>query len=770
MDDSEIAAVSTSLGSSSLGDAASARGHNVSMEDDDELYYIPERRPSLDLGQELSTMETSLWLYMDQALSPAQSYCSMISEDFHQSDEMQHEDGSSTSVHLERTDSYSSCYSLDSDDCEKRTRKVRSKDHNISQLPERPELVRDPNVIRHPSLTVAFMFKTLSKTLEKLSEVDISKFKWMLWKRYPEAFNTSPQSMDLVDLVDRLLECYGLEVSMQVTKTLLEEMRKSKMVEYLQTLCLRNEVRYDLCVTLKRKYIDEYEDWNTHEEKKTIDSVFTNLYISSTCDNGPNTEHEVMHIGKLHTNRAKEKPYSHKDILSAEMMESLNTTLILTTGMAGTGKSTAVRKVIMDWVEERSHQHVSFMFPLPFRELKAFESSKVSLVDIIQTLYPETKRLRDEDYKSEDCKMMLIFDGLDEYKGTLDFHNTELLSEHTEASSLQVMVVNLLRGRLLYHGLVWITSRPQVKSCIPRDVHYEEAELRGFRDSDKEEYFKKRFEDPEQAARVIAHLKSCKTLHIMCHLPLFCSVLGDEFQRSFERRGPRAELPRSITPVYTKLLSMLLRSRTFRAPAHSPQEQRDFLMKLGKLAFDMLEQGQVKILKSDWKEFGLSAEEAVLNSGLCTQFTTEPMILYHEKVICFLHITMQEYMAALYAFLSFRDHGKNVFEHQLKGKLSRVFKGSKELELYKSAVDRSVLYEDGRLDIFLHFLVGMALEANQELFEPLCASSAKWSSLAEDIATLIRKKIRENQHPDRNSSLQRCLEELRYGASAVESS
>ncbi len=58
MDDTEMEPVETMSGSSSLGDAVSGRGQNASIEDD-ELYYIPERRPSLDLGP--SPMDTSQW-------------------------------------------------------------------------------------------------------------------------------------------------------------------------------------------------------------------------------------------------------------------------------------------------------------------------------------------------------------------------------------------------------------------------------------------------------------------------------------------------------------------------------------------------------------------------------------------------------------------------------------------------------------------------------------------------------------------------------------
>ncbi|KAM6983944.1 nucleotide-binding oligomerization domain-containing protein 2 [Tautogolabrus adspersus] len=593
----------------------------------------------------------------------------------------------------------------------------------------------------------------------------------MLWKRYPQSFNIPPQGLDMLDLVDRLLECYSLEVSLQITKALLEEIGLKKAVDYLQTLRIRNEVRHDLSETLKRKYDKACEDFSTQGEKRSFDDNFTNLYITTTCDNGPNIEHEVLTIEKLDSNREEGKLLSTKDILSSEKLMQTNLKSMLITGVAGSGKSTAIRRLILDWIEERSHQHVSFLFPFTFRELKQFEGRKVSLLEIIQTVYPETKKLRDEEYRSDDCKIMFVFDGLDEYNGNLDFQYTELLCDHTDPTTLNIIVVNLLRGRLLYRGLFIVTSRPPVKRCIPWDAHYDEIELRGFCDPDKNEYFVKRFQDPDQAARVIAYIDSLKTLRIMCHLPLFCSLVADECQCIFTERGMHAELPRSITHMYTKLLLTLIRQhRLFRAPDLNPEGERDFLLKLGKLAFSMLERGQFKITKSDWKEVGISDEEAVTNSGLCTQYVTKPFVLLSEKVLSFIHPTMQEYLAALYVFLSFRNHGKNIFEQQLKHRFRVMLKGHKVMEMYKSAVDRSLQCEDGKLDIFLSFLFGMATKNNMELLQTFCTSSVKWPTVIEDAAALITKKIRENHHPGRTSNLQRCLEELGVSAAGAASS
>lgn len=492
------------------------------------------------------------------------------------------------------------------------------------------------------------------------------------------------------------------------------------------------------------------------EKKMPFDDVYTDLHILSVGNNGPNIEHEIMTIEKPKSIQKQGKKITSADILSSESVEKSCIKLVLLTGVAGSGKSMLVRRIVLDWVEERSHKDLSFVFPMSFRELKQFESSKISLVEIIHTLYPETKKLNDEDFKCYDCQMMFIFDGLDEYNGNIDFSSVEIHSDPQEPATLNATVVNLLRGRLLHRSLLLFTSRPLVKSCIPWDTHYIEIELQGFCDPEKDEFFRKRFKDPNQAARVIEYVKSSKTLYIMCHLPLFCSLVVGEWQSSFREKGTQSEPLRSITYMYTKLLLALQHLRTYRSPALKPDEEKEFLMKLGSQALTMLEQGKFQSVKTEWPE--MNDSEAVVRSGLCTEYVNSPVVLYYEKIVGFIHPTMQEYLAALYTFLSFRNQDKNVFE-QVKSKF-KMFKGHKVMELYKDAVDRSLQHDDGRLDIFLRFLFGMAHKTNQELLRPFYKSYAKVENLTEDAASVIRKRIKDSQNPNRNSNLQRCLEEL----------
>lgn len=503
----------------------------------------------------------------------------------------------------------------------------------------------------------------------------------------------------------------------------------------------------------KRESVDV--DRQGGQEDRTLDHIFTPLVISSRGHNGPNTEHEVLTIEKLDTNKDVGQ-VSLQSIFPPETADAAGPKMVLVTGVAGSGKSMLFRRFVLDWCEERSHENILFLFPFSAKELKQFESSDVSFLDIIQTLYPESKKLRQKDFQDEEHQTMFVFDGLDECHEMLDFFHTTILSDISESAPLQVIVVNLLRGRLLYHSVLLGFSRPQVQACISWDTHYQNIEVRGFSAQDRDEYFKRRFKDPKQAAGVIGYVHSSPTLRIMCHLPLFCSLVADEWDGLVKEQGSDPVLTRSVTYIYTKLILALLHQR--RAPESSVDKERDFLSRLGKLALHMLEQGTFKITRHTWKELEKHEEPLLVNAGLCTEYITRPHFLLEETMMSFLHPTVQEYLAAFYVFICFRNQGRMVFEQQ--SKLMGLFKAPTVTDLYRSAVDTSLSCADGKLDIFLRFLCGLACTDNQELLQPFFSAPADWSTAARDVAAVIRKRIKENKYPGRKDNLQRCLEEM----------
>ncbi|KAM8835320.1 NACHT, LRR and PYD domains-containing protein 3 [Synchiropus picturatus] len=702
-------------------------------DDDDDEFYIPPPRPDLDLGQ-----DTDL-LLLRRAASPAMSYSSMNSDELSKGTEPYGD--LVTRTHLERADSYSSCYSVDSEDCEKITPKVKMKESSVSSSSETADLDAEANDLRRDCLTVEFSYKAIFETLRQLSEEDFIKFRRTLWKNYPKLFHASPEAPDVVGVVDNLLDCYGLWDSLFVTRKVLERMGRRRAADYLQNLCSRNEVRHDLAQSLRTTY-------GVDGDHTAFSEAYTELRITPTLDIAPNVEHEVLKIEKSGSLDAG-PALSTGDILSQEQVEQSHVNLAFLTGVAGSGKSSVVRKLILDWSDKRSHQHVSFLFPLPFRVLQQFESGEVSLLDILHTLYPETQRLKEADFNSEDCTMMFVCDGLDEYQDELDFTDTELLSDHTERCSLNVLVVNLLRGRLLYRGLFLFTTRPQVRSFIPWDAHRQVLEVKGFSEAARADFFRKRFEDQTQAASVLQYVDSNPTVRIMCHLPLFCSLVADEWRHQFKGRRPEPVL--SLSYIYTKFLVVLTYQRR---PLSAPLE---FLMSLGRLAFHLLEQGKFRINKSDWSQFRVKDVEAVTVSGLCIEYLTKPFVLYEERVISFIHPTVQEHLAALYAFLSYKHQGRNIFEVEHSDSFSRFLGKSSKKPFYQCAVDRSLQCDDGRLDLFLRFLSGLHLKANVDLLAPLCVTTPTGTDHA---VALLRKRIEKNQQPQRTHNLRCCLQEL----------
>ncbi len=163
---------------------------------------------------------------------------------------------------------------------------------------------------------------------------------------------------------------------------------------------------------------------------------------------------------------------------------------VLTKGVAGIGKSVSVQKFVLDWSEGKENQDISFIFPLPFREMNLKEQEKLSLMDLITQFFPETKGLNLT--RRNQFKVLFILDGLDEYRLPLNFKDNETWSDVSSPASLDVLLTNLIKGNLLPSALLWITTRPAAASKIPPDCIDRLTEIRGFNDAQKEEYFRKK--------------------------------------------------------------------------------------------------------------------------------------------------------------------------------------------------------------------------------------------------------------------------------------
>uniref|UniRef100_A0A667YD87 FISNA domain-containing protein n=1 Tax=Myripristis murdjan TaxID=586833 RepID=A0A667YD87_9TELE len=459
-----------------------------------------------------------------------------------------------------------------------------------------------------------------------------------------------------------------------------------------------------------------------------LNRIYTELYITQGRSEGVNTQHEVW---------------------------QLETTSKM--GVAGIGKTFSVQKFTLDWAEGLENQHVSLVVLLSFRELNLIKDECYSLLQLL----PE---------KLAVCEVVFIFDGLDESRFLLDFQNNEVVSDVTQTSSVDVLLTNLIKGNLLPSALLWITSRPAAANQIPPSCVHRVTEVRGFTDLQKEEYFRRRSGDEKLCSRIISHIKASRSLHIMCHIPVFCWITATvlEHMLTTDQRG---ELPKSLTEMYSHFLLVQTQRKKHKygeSRDRSQQElretDREVLLKLGRLAFEHLEKGNLMFYQEDLEECGLDVTEASVYSGVCTEIFKTECVLFQRKVYCFVHLSIQEFLAAVYIFHCYTNRNTEVLARVMRRECDD--KKPSLLIFLKTVMSEALQSKNGHLDLFVRFLHGLSLKSNQRLLGGLLGwTESKLGEMLRfiDIQRVIRKLKKmsiDSVSPDRSINIFYCLMEM----------
>ncbi|XP_071250953.1 NLR family CARD domain-containing protein 3-like isoform X7 [Salvelinus alpinus] len=518
--------------------------------------------------------------------------------------------------------------------------------------------------------------------------------------------------------------------------------------------------------SLKRRYECVKEGKEKAGNQTPLNRIYTELYITEGESEGVNNEHEVWQL-----ETASRTPTSHdtaihcNDIFKPLPGQERSIRTVLTKGIAGIGKTVSVQKFILDWAEGKANQDVDIIFMLPFRELNLIKDRLYSLLRLLNDFHTELDIGNAK--KLTACKAMFILDGLDEGRFPLDFQHIEMVSDVTQASSVDVLLRNLIKGNLLPSALLWITTRPAAANQIPSGCVDQVTEVRGFNDPQKEEYFRKRFSDEDLASRIISHIKTSRSLHIMCHIPVFCWISATVLEHML-RTDKRREMPTTLTEmsIHFLLIQTSLKNQKYHGRDEMDQEDlmesdKDILLKLGKLAFEHLEKGNLMFYEEDLKECGIDVKEASVYSGLCTQIFKEESVLFQRMVYCFVHLSIQEFLSAVYMYHCYTTKNMDELKPFLKRK-SRA--ASEELTLHdllKSAVDKALESKNGHLDLFVRFLHGMSLESNQKLLRGLVTQTESSPESVEKTIRSLKVMQRKNISPERCINLFHCLIEMK---------
>uniref|UniRef100_A0A8C2G2T1 Uncharacterized protein n=1 Tax=Cyprinus carpio TaxID=7962 RepID=A0A8C2G2T1_CYPCA len=493
--------------------------------------------------------------------------------------------------------------------------------------------------------------------------------------------------------------------------------------------------------------------------REYLNDIYTNLHVVENDTGGRVDDHEVIQI-ESNRNRltAKEKPVDCNEMFKVQCGTGRENRTVLTMGIAGVGKTVSVNKFILDWAEGTKNQNIVFIFPLPFRELNLVKE-EYSLMGLLHKYFFSPKEL--PSLPEGDGKVLFIFDGLDECRFPLSFKEDDRFTNVNEKTTVSKIITNLIKTHLVPAAFIWITSRPAATSLIPREYIDQVTEMRGFNDQQKDQYFRNNC-NPEVSENIICHIKKFRSLYIMCHIPVFCWISLTVLQPLLAQES-NDKTPTTLTGMYINFL-ISQQQQMGKKYCDDPQTKAnarsfdEIILKLGKLAFEQLEKGNLIFYKEDLEECGLDVSEGTVYSGLCTQIFQEQKA---RNVYSFVHLSVQEFLAALYVFLKGTDEKADIFNQSWSDKLTWKLSEKPLFQLHKAVVNKALKSKNGHLDLLLRFLLGLSLETNQSDLKELLPELKLKTENIKDTADYIKKKIEKEKSVERTINLLHCLSELK---------
>ncbi|MGH0168365.1 UNVERIFIED_CONTAM: hypothetical protein FKN15_054440 [Acipenser sinensis] len=606
----------------------------------------------------------------------------------------------------------------------------------------------------------------LLEVMEDLGQEDYKRFKWRLdHVRLKEGHKNIPKShlenAERTEVVDKMIDFYGDDYAMEVAAETLGCINRNDLVEKLKRVVQQFALQR-LKNTHKSFLITKFECVSEciakPGEQPLLSEVFTSLHITEGECGERNYNHEVRQIASKKT-RSQALPIKCNDIFIPSERSPKRIRTVLTKGIAGIGKTFSVQKFILDWAAGDDNCGFDFIYIFPFRELNLMIKEKNSLVELVQLFYPHMKEC--EDVSSlYSTKVLYIFDGLDESRLQLDFTKCRKLCDEKKSTVLDVLLINLIKGDLLPSASLWITSRPAAASHIPYQYISRLTEIQGFEDQQKDEYFRKKFKDSTLAEKIILHVRMLRSVHVMCYVPAFCWIIATVLGHTLGENG-NENIPRTLTEVYTHFLLVLLalQNQKHENIEELLKENQEAILNMGKLAFRNLKRNNLIFYEDDLRECGIDIRPSSVYSGIFRELFKEKSTIFKETVYSFVHLTVQEYFAALYVFASFQNKNRNPLEKTVNEKFRGIFR-TRLCEVYKIALNKATKSRNGHLDLFLRFLLGLGMKTNQELLKGLLLKPQDKSKDIQKTTEDIKQMIRKTTSPERSINLFHCLSEL----------
>uniref|UniRef100_A0A3P9C644 NACHT domain-containing protein n=1 Tax=Maylandia zebra TaxID=106582 RepID=A0A3P9C644_9CICH len=551
----------------------------------------------------------------------------------------------------------------------------------------------------------------------------------------------------------------NLDVKPHLNKLKLKRKIKIKVKKRLNFIMNLQET-FSLCTfTLRivesvkqklKEHLQEKFTWineGTSDNRSRFNSVYTKLYVTQQVQDFGSRPHEILdHFNVPHQqssfSQVNNKQIDFLNIFKPGRIQQQPTRdktiqRVMTKGIAGIGKTIAVQNFALSWAEGKSNQHIDFIFVLPFRELNMLRDADYSLLQLLLHFYPEIKPL-EATQQLVHKQVLFIFDGLDESRFPLDFDGAVRISEIDRRSTVDVLLTNLIQGNLLPRALLWVTSRPAAASQIPSKYIDQMTEVQGFTEQQKESYFRKRFSTANQAEEILSRLRGMISFYFMGHIPVFCWIIAEVFRKGWSDERRKSSKKRS-------------------KQKKSQAQNSAMLLNLSKLAFEQLQKGNIIFYEEDLTESGIDVGEASVFCGFCSEILKEERGLYKKKMFSFVHLSFQEFLAALYMHHCILTDNFST----LKSFLGVDPTDLSFLDLQKKVVDKALQSEKGQLDLFLCFFLGFSLESNQTVLQGLLPQVKSSSDTTEEMKVYLKNFHVKDIPRERYMNLFLCKFELK---------
>ncbi|XP_067916239.1 NACHT, LRR and PYD domains-containing protein 3-like isoform X2 [Heterodontus francisci] len=417
---------------------------------------------------------------------------------------------------------------------------------------------------------------------------------------------------------------------------------------------------------------------------------YAELTVISTVRDRTLVEHELLARGRDHEEwREKHLRKELEKIRTDQLFQSSfshrkhkSGSSAAVSGVPGIGKTTMVQKIVYDWATGKIYPNFQFVFSFKFRDLNMI-NCRINLRNLILDQYPYFGNVLGELWKNPEG-LLFIFDGLDEFKDTIDFtdnrRNTEPQYMCTDPEcwcEVSDIVYSLIQHKLLPGCSVLVTSRPTALHLLEKAEISVWAEILGFVGDERKEYFNKFFEDQTVAAAVFKHVEENEILYTMCYNPSYCWILCLSLGPFFTQRDRKQQqVPKTITQLYSYYIYNILKNHS-----QEIENPRDVLLKIGEMAFTGVSRKKVVFRNGDLIEYNLQPSQFL--SGFLMELLERDNSV-QSVVYTFPHLTIQEFVAALTQFLSPNP-----------GDIRKLLSDAHSKE-------------DGRFEIFLRFVAGLS--------------------------------------------------------------